>query len=94
MAPRMAPRMAHELTFVTSADYAQRTGGYIYNQHLLRGLAELGWRVSQLTLPAGFPKPSPSAQAAAAALFGALPEQTVVLADQLCLGVLPAGGNH
>jgi glycosyltransferase involved in cell wall biosynthesis len=81
--------MANELTFAISADYAQRTGGYIYNQRLLRGLAELGWRVRQLTLPAGFPNPSPIARAAAAELFRALPEQTMVLADQLCLGVLP-----
>jgi glycosyltransferase involved in cell wall biosynthesis len=81
--------MANELTFAISADYAQRTGGYVYNQRLLLGLADLGWRVRHLTLPEGFPNPSPAAKARAAELFRALPDGAMVLCDHLCLGVLP-----
>lgn len=80
---------AGDLTFVISADYARRTGGFIYDQRLLKELTRHGWRVKEAVLPAGFPEPSPAARAQAAAAFSAIPDGTVVLADQLCLGVLP-----
>jgi glycosyltransferase involved in cell wall biosynthesis len=83
------PHAHLELTFVISADYARRTGGYVFAERLLAGLQERGWRLQRLTLPAGFPDPSPAARARSAALLRALPDRTLVLADQLCLGVLP-----
>jgi glycosyltransferase involved in cell wall biosynthesis len=78
-----------DLTFVISADYARRTGGWIYDQRLLNGLRARGWRINEAMLPAGFPVPSPEARAHAAAAFRAMPDGVLVLADQLCLGVLP-----
>ena len=81
--------MVRELTFAISADYERATGGWVYNQRLLEGLARLGWRIHRLTLPAGFPHPSPAARAEAAAAFRGLANGTLVLVDQLCLGVLP-----
>jgi glycosyltransferase involved in cell wall biosynthesis len=78
-----------DLTFVISADYARRTGGWIYDQRLLNGLRARGWRVKEALLPAGFPAPSLAARAQAAAAFRAIPDGSLVLADQLCLGVLP-----
>ncbi len=78
-----------DLTFAISADYARRTGGWIYDQRLLDGLAGLGWQIQRLTLPAGFPAPSPQARAEAAAALSAIPSGRLVLVDQLCLGVLP-----
>ena len=50
-----------DLTFVISADYARRTGGWIYADRLLKGLAARGWRINAAILPAGFPEPSPQA---------------------------------
>jgi len=81
--------VVRELTFAISADYERATGGWVYNQRLLEGLARLGWRIHRLTLPAGFPHPSPAARAEAAAAFRGLANGTLVLVDQLCLGVLP-----
>jgi glycosyltransferase involved in cell wall biosynthesis len=81
--------VARELTFVISADYERATGGWVYDQRLLDGLERLGWRIRRLTLPAGFPEPSAEARAEAAAAFRAIPDATLVLVDQLCLGVLP-----
>jgi glycosyltransferase involved in cell wall biosynthesis len=78
-----------DLTFVISADYARRTGGWIYADRLLQGLAARGWRLKEAILPAGFPEPSPQARARAAAIFRAIPAGSLVLVDQLCLGVLP-----
>jgi glycosyltransferase involved in cell wall biosynthesis len=81
--------VARELTFAISADYERATGGWVYNERLLDGLARLGWRIHRLALPAGFPNPSPAARSEAAALFRAIPDGSLVLVDQLCLGVLP-----
>ena len=81
--------MPPELTFAISADYERATGGWLYDQRLLAGLARLGWQVHCLTLPAGFPNPSPAARAEAAAAFRSLADGALVLVDQLCLGVLP-----
>jgi glycosyltransferase involved in cell wall biosynthesis len=77
------------LTFVISADYERATGGWIYDQRLLEGLARLGWRIHRVTLPAGFPNPSDEARAESAAAFARIADGMLVLADQLCLGVLP-----
>ena len=81
--------MALELTYAISDDYERATGGWVYNERLLEGLAQLGWRIRRLTLPAGFPNPPPDARTEAAAAFCSIADGTLVLVDQLCLGVLP-----
>jgi glycosyltransferase involved in cell wall biosynthesis len=81
--------VVRQLTFAISADYERATGGWVYNERLLEGLARLGWRIHRLTLPAGFPDPSPAARAETAALFRSISDGALVLVDQLCLGVLP-----
>lgn len=81
--------MSRRLTFAISADYARRTGGWIYDQRLLDGLATLGWTIARLTLPAGFPDPDAEARARTAALIHVLPAGTLLLQDQLTFSVLP-----
>jgi glycosyltransferase involved in cell wall biosynthesis len=81
--------MSRRLTFAISADYARRTGGWIYDQRLLEGLAALGWTLEHLTLPAGFPDPDAAARAQMAAQIGALPARTILLQDQLTFSVAP-----
>jgi len=81
--------MSGAFFFAISADYARRTGGWVYAEHLLDHLALRGWRIDCLTLPAGFPDPDARARAAAARAFAALPDDSLVLVDHLCLGVLP-----
>ena len=80
---------AKALSFVISADYARRTGGWLYDHRLLQGLSARGWQVRRLTLPAGFPEPSPPVRAQSGAAFRAIADGSLVLVDQLCLGVLP-----
>ena len=81
--------MTNELTFVISADYERATGGWVYDQRLLEGLAHLGWRIHRVQLPAGFPNPSDEARAESAAAFARIADGALVMIDQLCLGVLP-----
>jgi len=81
--------VVRELTFAISADYERATGGWVYDQRLLEGLTRLGWRIHRLTLPPGFPHPSPAARTQAVAAFHGIADGSLVLVDQLCLGVLP-----
>jgi len=86
---RAAAGVPRELVFVISADYERRTGGWIYDTRLMRELERCGWRVHEFILPAGFPHPDAQARAQSAAAFAGLPDGALVVADQLCLGVLP-----
>ena len=78
-----------KLTFAISADYARATGGYIYDMRLVAELRALGWTVDEMDLPAGFPDPSAEAIATTRALFASLPENSILLIDQLCISVIP-----
>ncbi len=77
------------LTFAISADYARHTGGWVYDHRMARELEGLGWTVSYLTLPEGFPRPDRAQRDEAARLIAKLPDDSVLLVDQLVLGVLP-----
>lgn len=76
------------LTYLISADYARTTGGWIYNERLLCELAILGWRIDRIELAAGFPDPPPDVIVSASAVLSALPDRTLVLADQVVLAPL------
>jgi glycosyltransferase involved in cell wall biosynthesis len=67
-----------------------RTGGYLYDRRLALELEALGWRVERLSLPAGFPFPTPATLEESAAALAALPDGTTVLADGLAFGAMPA----
>ncbi len=77
------------LSFCISADYARETGGWIYAQRVLDGLADLGWTIDRVTLPAGFPQPGDDAVAEARKVLEALPDGRTVLIDQICLSAMP-----
>lgn len=76
------------LVFANSLDYARLTGGFVYNTRLMRELEARGWDVVPLDLPAGFPRPDAGARAHAARLLAALPDHTLVIADQICFSPL------
>ena len=77
------------LVFALSEDYAQATGGYVYDQRLLAELERLGWHVQRLMLPAGFPRPTDEARRQTDSLLAGLPDGTLMMTDQLCIDVLP-----
>ena len=78
------------LTYLISADFARTTGGWIYNERLLTELNALGWQITRVELPAGFPDPDAGALAAALAIVTGLPDGALILADQVCLAPLSA----
>lgn len=76
------------LVFANSLDYAPLTGGFVYNTRLIRELGLRGWEILPLDLPAGFPRPDVAAKTRSADLLSALPDDALVIADQICLSPL------
>lgn len=78
------------VAFVVPGSIEARTGGSIYDRRIAEGLRARGWRVSVHELPGAFPHPDAAARTHAAAVFGGLEDGSLVLADGLAFGTLPA----
>jgi glycosyltransferase involved in cell wall biosynthesis len=59
------------------------------DEHGQLSFCGLGWSVSYLTLPEGFPRPDRAQRAQTARLLAEVPDGSILLIDQLVLGVLP-----
>ena len=66
-----------------------RTGGYIYDRHVVDGLRATGWSVDVVSLDETFPRPTASAIADAEEAFARLPAGTVTVVDSLAVGAIP-----
>ena len=71
-----------------------RTGGYIYDRHIVDGLRAMNWVVDVKTLDDSFPRPTTVAVTEAGDVFGALPSGIVTLVDSLALGAIPEIIEH
>jgi len=79
-----------DVAFAVPARWEVPTGGNLYDRRLAEGLAAHGWHAAVMAMPPGFPHPDAAATEAALAALAAVPARTVVLADCLVLGALPA----
>ena len=79
-----------ELHVVVPGPLEQRTGGYVYDAHMVAGLREMGWGVHVHNLDGSFPDPDDTAVDAMNATLERLPEGALVLIDGLAMGGLPA----
>jgi glycosyltransferase involved in cell wall biosynthesis/SAM-dependent methyltransferase len=77
-----------EIHFAYPGDIQTLTGGYGYDRQLIAGLQRLGLPVHLLPLPAGFPAPDTAELDRAEALFAALPDSALVIADGLAFGMM------
>jgi glycosyltransferase involved in cell wall biosynthesis len=77
------------LDLVLPGDPATLTGGYVYDQRILQGLAALGWQVATHRLDESFPVPTAAALEHARAALAAIPDGRIVVVDGLALGGLP-----
>jgi glycosyltransferase involved in cell wall biosynthesis len=75
--------------FAVPGDLLARTGGYLYDRHLLALLPQFDVQISHLQLSRRFPEPAPADLAETAALFRETPETTTLLVDGLAYGTLP-----
>jgi glycosyltransferase involved in cell wall biosynthesis len=81
--------MTGSAAFVYPGDLQSRTGGYLYDRHIVDGLRAAGWQVDLHALADSYPWPDAAARAQAAAVINALPDGTLVVMDGLALGALP-----
>lgn len=70
---------------LASADYAQRTGGYVYNNRLVAALAHQGIVPVSLTLATGFPSVPAPERAALGRRLAELGRDALVLTDHIHL---------
>ena len=54
--------MTQRLAFIVPGDPGQRTGGYLYDAHIVVELRRLGWTVDVHGLPGRFPEADTSAR--------------------------------
>lgn len=80
----------HRLVLAFPGDLATRTGGYLYDRRVALELEARGWRVNRLSLPAGFPFPSPADLAVTREQLERSAAASTVLVDGLALGAMPA----
>ena len=81
--------MTHRLDFIVPGDPAQRTGGYLYDAHIVAALRGLGWTVDVHGLPGRFPDADATARDALERTLAGLPSGRQVVVDGLALGGLP-----
>ncbi len=78
-----------DVWFVIPGNIETLTGGYIYARRLIEALPGAGWQPHIVSLPGGFPKPTPAELGLTRQAFESLPKGAVVLVDGLAFGVLP-----
>ncbi|MFS8036923.1 glycosyltransferase family 4 protein [Xanthobacter sp. AM11] len=80
------------VAFVHPGDIGTPSGGYAYDRRMIAELSAAGLEIAALRLDGGFPVPTPAQVAAALETLAATAPGTVLLADGLALGALPAAG--
>ena len=80
-----------DAVFAIPGDITAKTGGYIYDRHMLRLLPEFGWRVQHLELPGDFPYPSETSLRETERLLHETPADALLVIDGLAFGAMPSG---
>ena len=84
-----------ELHLILPGPLEQRTGGYVYDAHIVTGLRRLGWQVRVHSLDGRFPEPNAQARASSARVLSTLPDGARVIVDGLALpGLSPSYSAH
>jgi glycosyltransferase involved in cell wall biosynthesis len=79
-----------DVVFAIPGDITAKTGGYIYDRHVLQLLPDFGWRVRHLELPGDYPYPSDASLRETERLLKATPDDTLLVIDGLAFGAMPA----
>jgi glycosyltransferase involved in cell wall biosynthesis len=80
------------LAFAVPGDLATPTGGYRYDERIIRELRRLDWQVNVIDLGDGFPFPSVAQRANALTMLSAVPGGCPIVLDGLAFGALPEAG--
>jgi glycosyltransferase involved in cell wall biosynthesis len=79
----------HELHFVVPGPLEQRTGGYLYDAHVVAALRRLGWGVEVHNLEGAFPDGDRTARTSLSGVLASLSDGSRVVIDGLAMGGLP-----
>jgi glycosyltransferase involved in cell wall biosynthesis len=77
-----------ELSLLVPGDLTTRTGGYIYDRHIVDGLRRMGWKVDVCSLDPTFPYPAAHALNHAQDVLKSTPTGRIVVIDGLALAGL------
>ena len=77
------------LVVIVPGQLNTRTGGYIYDRHVVEGLRARGWRVDVREIDDDFPFPSAGSLERTEALLQSLPDRSLMLIDGLAFGRCP-----
>lgn len=87
--------MSRRFTLMVAGDPAQRTGGYIYDAHIVSTLRDQGWDIEVIGLAGAFPDADAEAAAALDEALESLADRSAVIIDGLAMGALPeVVANH
>lgn len=78
--------------FAIPGDKDRRTGGFLYEARVLRGLNDAGLSTAHLQLPDGFPDPTRGDMEAALAALRDVPGNRPIFLDGLVFGAIDPGG--
>jgi glycosyltransferase involved in cell wall biosynthesis len=76
--------------FAIPGDITLATGGYAYDRRVMARLPTFGVAMRHLALPSGFPAPTEADLAETQRLLAGVPAETIILADGLAYGAMPA----
>ena len=78
------------VAFAIPGDITLATGGYAYDRRVMALLPKFGVAMHHLALPGSFPAPTAADLAETRRLLAGVPVQTIILADGLAYGAMPA----
>lgn len=81
--------MSRRFTLIVAGDPDQRTGGYLYDAHIVSALRDQGWEIDVVGLAGTFPDADAEAATALTLALEALPDHSAVVIDGLAMGALP-----
>lgn len=86
--------MNQRFSLIVAGDPDQRTGGYLYDAHIVSALRAQGWAIEVIGLEGAFPDADAAATQALAGALAAQPDGATVVIDGLAMGALPEVVNR
>ncbi|GEN28372.1 hypothetical protein HVA01_20180 [Halovibrio variabilis] len=81
--------MSQRFSLIVAGDPGQRTGGYLYDAHIVSALREQGFDIDVVGLDGEFPDADATAAAQLGLTLERLPDSAAVVIDGLAMGALP-----
>ncbi|BBI60240.1 hypothetical protein HSBAA_15460 [Vreelandella sulfidaeris] len=81
--------MSQRFTLIVAGDPDQRTGGYLYDAHIVAALRDQDWEIDVVGLEGTFPDADAEAATSLGLALENRPDHSAVVIDGLAMGALP-----